>query len=52
MFSIFRYPELLFEQELEQCADLCLQLLRHGAGRMASVSKTFFYTFFYVFLKK
>lgn len=25
----FQFPELLFEEETEQCADLCLQLLKH-----------------------
>ena len=25
----FQFPELLFEEEPEQCAELCLQLLRH-----------------------
>ncbi|CAN8004691.1 unnamed protein product, partial [Ixodes hexagonus] len=26
---VFKFPELLFEEETEQCADLCLLLLRH-----------------------
>ncbi|XP_072019097.1 dedicator of cytokinesis protein 7-like isoform X1 [Amphiura filiformis] len=26
---VFKYPELLFEEETEQCADLCLRLLHH-----------------------
>ncbi|XP_078656495.1 dedicator of cytokinesis protein 7-like isoform X6 [Branchiostoma floridae x Branchiostoma belcheri] len=26
---VFKFPELLFEEETEQCADLCLRLLRH-----------------------
>lgn len=26
---IVQFPELLFEDETEQCADLCLRLLRH-----------------------
>ncbi|XP_032821878.1 dedicator of cytokinesis protein 7-like isoform X7 [Petromyzon marinus] len=26
---VSRFPELLFEEETEQCADLCLRLLRH-----------------------
>jgi hypothetical protein len=26
---VSKFPELLFEEETEQCADLCLRLLRH-----------------------
>ncbi|VDP40262.1 unnamed protein product [Soboliphyme baturini] len=32
-----KYPELLFEEETEQCADLCLQILRHCAFRLEQV---------------
>uniref|UniRef100_A0A914X6L0 Dedicator of cytokinesis protein 7 n=1 Tax=Plectus sambesii TaxID=2011161 RepID=A0A914X6L0_9BILA len=32
-----KYPELLFEQETEQCGELCLQLLRHCASRLPAV---------------
>ena len=32
----FQFPELLFEEETEQCADLCLRLLRHCCSPIAS----------------
>ncbi|CAI4226264.1 unnamed protein product [Auanema sp. JU1783] len=32
-----KYPEMIFEQETEQCAELCLQLLKHCASRLAPV---------------
>ena len=28
-FDWFQFLDLLFEEETEQCADLCLRLLRH-----------------------
>lgn len=34
---VAKYPDLLFEEETEQCADLCLQLLRHCAGRLQPI---------------
>ncbi|MFH4984123.1 hypothetical protein AB6A40_010832 [Gnathostoma spinigerum] len=34
---VIKYPNLLFEQETEQCAELCLHLLRHCASRLAAV---------------
>lgn len=34
---IIKYPELVFEQETEQCGELCLQLLRHCASTISSV---------------
>ncbi|KAL3252390.1 hypothetical protein MRX96_017703 [Rhipicephalus microplus] len=34
---VFKFPELLFEEETEQCADLCLLLLRHCSSCISSV---------------
>ncbi|EEC02254.1 signal recognition particle receptor, putative [Ixodes scapularis] len=34
---VFKFPELLFEEETEQCADLCLLLLRHCSSAIRSV---------------
>ncbi|GMT14434.1 hypothetical protein PFISCL1PPCAC_5731, partial [Pristionchus fissidentatus] len=34
---VVKYPEVVFETESEQCGELCLQLLRHCASRMAAV---------------
>lgn len=31
-----QFPELLFEEETEQCADLCLRLLRHCSSAISS----------------
>ncbi|XP_038048648.1 dedicator of cytokinesis protein 7-like isoform X3 [Patiria miniata] len=34
---VFKYPELLFEEETEQCADLCLRLLSHCSSCISTV---------------
>ncbi|XP_071486500.1 dedicator of cytokinesis protein 7-like [Diadema antillarum] len=34
---VFKYPELLFEEETEQCADLCFRLLHHCSSCISSV---------------
>ncbi|XP_046985251.1 dedicator of cytokinesis protein 7 [Schistocerca americana] len=34
---VFKFPNLLFDEETEQCADLCLQLLKHCSSNMGSV---------------
>ncbi|XP_067118403.1 dedicator of cytokinesis protein 7 isoform X1 [Centruroides vittatus] len=34
---VFKFPELLFEEETEQCADLCLRLLRHCSSSIGTV---------------
>ncbi|XP_028841094.1 dedicator of cytokinesis protein 7 isoform X2 [Denticeps clupeoides] len=34
---VFKFPEMLFEEDTELCADLCLRLLRHCSSRVASV---------------
>lgn len=34
---VFKFPNLLFDEETEQCADLCLQLLRHCSSNRAAV---------------
>ncbi|VDK44685.1 unnamed protein product [Anisakis simplex] len=34
---VIKYPDLLFEQEIEQCGELCLHLLRHCASRLPAV---------------
>uniref|UniRef100_A0A9J2PJV5 Dedicator of cytokinesis protein 7 n=1 Tax=Ascaris lumbricoides TaxID=6252 RepID=A0A9J2PJV5_ASCLU len=34
---VIKYPDLLFEQETEQCGELCLHLLRHCASRLPAV---------------
>lgn len=34
---VFKFPNLLFDEETEQCADLCLQLLRHCSSHRAHV---------------
>uniref|UniRef100_A0A5S6QDK1 Dedicator of cytokinesis protein 7 n=1 Tax=Trichuris muris TaxID=70415 RepID=A0A5S6QDK1_TRIMR len=34
---VAKYPEILFEEETEQCAELCLQLLRLCASRLAEL---------------
>uniref|UniRef100_A0A8C4QN86 DOCKER domain-containing protein n=1 Tax=Eptatretus burgeri TaxID=7764 RepID=A0A8C4QN86_EPTBU len=33
---VCKFPELLFEEETEQCADLCLRLLRHCSAGVES----------------
>ncbi|KAI0241313.1 Dedicator of cytokinesis protein 7 [Lamellibrachia satsuma] len=33
---VSKFPELLFEEETEQCADLCLRLLRHCSSPIGS----------------
>uniref|UniRef100_A0A8C8DYK1 Dedicator of cytokinesis 6 n=1 Tax=Oryzias sinensis TaxID=183150 RepID=A0A8C8DYK1_9TELE len=33
---VFKFPEMLFEEETELCADLCLRLLRHCGSSVAS----------------
>lgn len=32
-----QFPSLLFDEETEQCADLCLQLLKHCSSRICTV---------------
>uniref|UniRef100_H0V767 Dedicator of cytokinesis 7 n=1 Tax=Cavia porcellus TaxID=10141 RepID=H0V767_CAVPO len=34
---VSKFPELLFEEETEQCADLCLRLLRHCSSSVGSI---------------
>ncbi|MCP9262223.1 Dedicator of cytokinesis protein 6 [Dirofilaria immitis] len=34
---VTKYPYLLFEQETEQCGELCLHLLRHCASRLPAI---------------
>lgn len=34
---VFKFPNLLFDEETEQCADLCLRLLKHCSSNMSSV---------------
>uniref|UniRef100_A0A158Q851 Dedicator of cytokinesis protein 6 n=1 Tax=Elaeophora elaphi TaxID=1147741 RepID=A0A158Q851_9BILA len=34
---VTKYPDLLFEQETEQCGELCLLLLRHCASRLPAI---------------
>uniref|UniRef100_A0A3Q3E2Q1 Dedicator of cytokinesis 6 n=1 Tax=Hippocampus comes TaxID=109280 RepID=A0A3Q3E2Q1_HIPCM len=34
---VFKFPEMLFEEDTELCADLCLRLLRHCSSSIASV---------------
>lgn len=32
-----QFPELLFEEDTELCADLCLRLLRHCGSRVSTI---------------
>lgn len=32
-----QFPELLFEEDTELCADLCLRLLRHCGSRITAI---------------
>uniref|UniRef100_A0A8C4LT23 Dedicator of cytokinesis 7 n=1 Tax=Equus asinus asinus TaxID=83772 RepID=A0A8C4LT23_EQUAS len=34
---VSKFPELLFEEETEQCADLCLRLLRHCSSSINTI---------------
>ncbi|GAB6031639.1 hypothetical protein CHUAL_009399 [Chamberlinius hualienensis] len=34
---VFKFPGLMFDEETEQCADLCLQLLRHCSSSISVV---------------
>ncbi|TNN27367.1 Dedicator of cytokinesis protein 7 [Liparis tanakae] len=34
---VSKFPELLFEEETEQCADLCLRLLRSCSSSIGSI---------------
>lgn len=34
---VLKFPELLFEEDTEQCADLCLQLLSHCSSPLPSI---------------
>uniref|UniRef100_A0A8C3Q2F2 Dedicator of cytokinesis 7 n=1 Tax=Chrysolophus pictus TaxID=9089 RepID=A0A8C3Q2F2_CHRPC len=34
---VSKFPELLFEEETEQCADLCLRLLRHCSSSISTI---------------
>lgn len=37
LFCFLQFPELLFEEETEQCADLCLRLLRHCSSSIGTI---------------
>ena len=37
MFVVCQFPELLFEEDTEQCADLCLRLLHHCSSVLVDV---------------
>ncbi|KAH0628616.1 hypothetical protein JD844_009975 [Phrynosoma platyrhinos] len=34
---VSKFPEMLFEEDTELCADLCLRLLRHCSSRVATI---------------
>jgi hypothetical protein len=34
---VFKFPELLFEEEIEQCAELCASLLRHCGSKITEI---------------
>ena len=34
---VAKFPSLLFDEETEQCADLCLQLLKHCSSKICTV---------------
>ncbi|KAJ7316681.1 hypothetical protein JRQ81_002843, partial [Phrynocephalus forsythii] len=34
---VTKFPEMLFEEDTELCADLCLRLLRHCSSRVATI---------------
>ncbi|TFJ98337.1 sodium-dependent phosphate transporter 1 [Platysternon megacephalum] len=34
---VSKFPEMLFEEDTELCADLCLRLLRHCSSRVAAI---------------
>lgn len=34
---LLQFPELLFEEETEQCADLCLRLLRSCSSSISTI---------------
>ncbi|XP_026681191.1 dedicator of cytokinesis protein 7 isoform X2 [Diaphorina citri] len=34
---VFKFPNLLFDEETEQCADLCLQLLKHSSSNLSLI---------------
>ncbi|XP_041097982.1 dedicator of cytokinesis protein 7-like isoform X6 [Polyodon spathula] len=34
---VFKFPEMLFEEDTELCADLCLRLLGHCSSRVGSI---------------
>lgn len=34
---VYKFPELLFEEETEQCADLCARLLRHCSSSVPDI---------------
>lgn len=36
-FDILQFPELIFEEDTEQCADLCLRLLRHCSSPVTNI---------------
>lgn len=35
--GLVQFPEMLFEEDTELCADLCLRLLRHCSSSVSSV---------------
>lgn len=35
--GLAQFPELLFEEDTELCADLCLRLLRHCGSRISTI---------------
>eukprot|EP00061_Rhincodon_typus_P007260 g28781.t1 len=34
---VFKFPEMLFEEDTELCADLCLRLLRHCSSSVGTI---------------
>nr|XP_018911108.1 PREDICTED: dedicator of cytokinesis protein 7 [Bemisia tabaci] len=34
---VFKFPNLLFDEETEYCADLCLQLLKHSCSNVSNI---------------
>ncbi|CAF1476095.1 unnamed protein product, partial [Didymodactylos carnosus] len=34
---VYKFPELLFEEDTEQCADLCLRLLKHCSSCLSTI---------------
>ncbi|CAF4341219.1 unnamed protein product, partial [Adineta steineri] len=34
---VYKFPELLFEEDTEHCADLCLRLLKHCSSCLSTI---------------